>query len=83
MSKIAVTIHFTEAEFKRMIKDDGMEITDKAKFSEIFNSPKFAKNLAADMKDVWIQANEDMDDVEMLYAGMGLGDVVKDPEFND
>jgi hypothetical protein len=83
MSKIAVTIHFTEAEFKRMIKDDGMEITDKAKFSEIFNSAKFAKNLADDMKDVWIQANEDMDDVEMLYAGMGLGDVVKDPEFND
>jgi hypothetical protein len=83
MSKIAVTIHFTEAEFKRMIKDDGMEITDKEKFSKIFNSAKFAKNLAADMKDVWIQANEDMDDVEMLYAGMGLGDVVKDPEFND
>ena len=83
MSKIAVTIHFTEAEFKRMIKDDGMEITDKAKFSQIFNSAKFAKNLAADMKDVWIQANEDMDDVEMLYAGMGLGDVVKDPEMED
>lgn len=83
MSKIAVTIHFTEAEFKRMIKDDGMEITDKAKFSEIFNSPKFAKNMAADMKDVWLQANEDMDDVELLYSGMGLGDVVKDPEFID
>lgn len=83
MSKIAVTIHFTEAEFKRMIKDDGMEITDKAKFSEIFNSPKFAKNLAADMKDVWLQANEDMDDVEMLYAGMGFEGVVVDPEFND
>lgn len=83
MSKIAVTIHFTEAEFKRMIKDDGMEITDKALFSQIFNSAKFAKNLAADMKDVWLQANEDMDDVEMLYAGMGLGDVVKDPEMED
>jgi hypothetical protein len=83
MSKIAVTIHFTEAEFKRMIKDDGFEITDKEKFSKIFNSPKFAKNMAADMKDVWLRANEDMDDVELLYSGMGLGDVVKDPEFND
>jgi len=39
--------------------------------------------MAADMKDVWLQANEDMDDVELLYSGMGLGDVVKDPESND
>ena len=83
MSKIAVTIHFTEAEFKRMILDDGMEIMDKAKFSKIFNSPKFAKNLAADMKDVWLQANEDIDDVEFLYAGMGFEGVVKDPDNND
>ena len=83
MSKITVNIQFTQAEFLRMIKDAGLKVTDRALFSEIFNSPKFAKNLAADIKDVWINTNEEVDDPESLYGGLGLGAVVVDPAFED
>lgn len=72
MSKISITVDFTEAEFKRMIKEVDWKITDQAKFQEIIHSKKFAKALALDLKQVWIQTNEDSGDMDMVLQGLGL-----------
>jgi hypothetical protein len=76
MSKIAITIEFTEAEFKRMIKEAECKITDEAKFVEIINGKKFAKELARDMKDIWKQSNED--DLVVVLQCLGLDECIEE-----
>jgi hypothetical protein len=78
MSKIAITIEFTEAEFKRMIKEAECKITDEAKFVEIINGKKFAKELARDMKDMWKQSNENSGDMESVLQCLGLDECIEE-----
>lgn len=80
MSKIAITIELTEAEFKRMVKRADATITDEAKFLEILRSKKFAERVARDMVCVWRSANEDGDELEVLY-GLGLEKVIEERDF--
>ena len=80
MSKIAITIEFTEAEFKRMIKEAECKITDEAKFVEIINGKKFAKELARDMKDIWKQSNED--DLVVVLQCLGLDECIEEREYS-
>lgn len=81
MSKIAITITFTEKEFRKMIRDAECQITDEAKFVEVFHSKKFAKELAADIKQVWYDANEDNHDMESVLSCMGFDECVEEKEY--
>ena len=80
MSKIAITIEFTEAEFKRMIKEAECKITDETKFVEIINGKKFAKELARDMKDIWKHSNED--DLVAVLECLGLDECIEEKEYS-
>ena len=81
MSKIAITVTFTEAEFRKMIKDAEFEITDEAKFLKIIHSKKFAKTLAADMKLVWEETNEESHDLDMVLAGLDLDECTEEKDY--
>ena len=76
MSKISVVVEFSEAEFKSMLKDADMKITDNAKFSEVFTSKEFAKTLAEDLKEVWQQVNEDSGDMDSMFELFGFDECI-------
>jgi hypothetical protein len=82
MSKITVEVTFTEKEFRKMIKDAEFKITDEAKFLKIINSKKFAKTLAADLKLVWEETNEESHDLDMVIAGLDLDECTEEVEYN-
>ena len=73
MSKITVTVTFTEKQLKELLIGgiEELEITDKAGLKKIFNSKRFAKNLAEDLKYVWTQNVQDEPSYELLEC-MGL-----------
>jgi UDP-3-O-acyl-N-acetylglucosamine deacetylase len=75
MTKITITVEFTEAEFERMVQEAGMQITDAAKFKEILASKTFAQDLAEDLKQVWTETNIDCD-MQEVFEGLGLGECV-------
>ena len=81
MSKIAITVTFTDAEFRKLIKDAEFEITDEAKFLKIIHSKKFAKTLAADLKLVWEETNEESHDLDMVLAGLDLDECTEEKEY--
>ena len=70
MSKIAVTVEFSEKEFKNIIEGTGLDITDNAKFKKIFASKAFAKLLAADLKQVWEENNSGEGDLDCLLESI-------------
>lgn len=79
--KITVEITFTEAEFRKMVKQAECEITDEAEFLKVFYSKKFAKNLAADLKLVWEEANEDNYDLESVLSCMGFDECIEEKAY--
>ena len=81
MSKITVEVTFTEKEFRKLIKDAEFNITDEAKFLKIINSKKFAKTLAADLKLVWGETNEESHDLDMVIAGLDLDECTEEKEY--
>jgi TPP-dependent trihydroxycyclohexane-1,2-dione (THcHDO) dehydratase len=81
MSKIAITVEFTEAEFRKMVKDADCKITDEALFLKVVHSKEFAENLAADLKQVWEETNEDSYDLESVLSCMGFDECVEESEF--
>ena len=81
MSKISITVEFTEAEFKRMVKDADMRITDKDKFKEILTSKAFADALAEDLKQCWESLNEESGDMDCVLEGLGLEECIEEVEF--
>jgi hypothetical protein len=81
MSKIVITVEFTEVEFRKMVKDADSTITDEAKFLKIIHSKKFAKTLASDMKLVWEETNEESYDMDMVLSNLGLDECVEEVEM--
>ena len=79
MRTIAITITFTEAEFKRMVKHAECKITDETRFLEIIHSTHFAKELARDMKDIWKQSNED--DLVVVLQCLGLDECIEERAY--
>ena len=68
MSKITVTVTFTEKELREMLisSQHGIEILDKQRMKKIMASPKFARNLGLDLKHVYRQSCEDAPSYELL-----------------
>ena len=81
MRTIAITITFTEAEFKRMVKHAECKITDETRFLEIIHSTHFAKELARDMKDMWEQSNENSGDMESVLQCLGLDECIEERAY--
>ena len=79
MSKITVTVTFTEKELKELLIDglEGLKVTDKVKMKKIFNSKSFAKDLAEDLKYIWTQNLQDEASYELLEC-MGLEECCED-----
>ena len=74
MNKIAVTVTCTEKELKDLLIGGfatDIEITDKAKMKKIFNSKRFAKDLAYDLKYVWSLNVQDDPSYELIES-LGL-----------
>ena len=82
MSKITIEVTFTEAEFRKMVRDAECEITNEALFLKVIHSKKFAKNLAADLKLVWEETNEDSHDLESVLSCMGFDECVEEKEYS-
>ena len=68
MSKITVTVTFTEKELREMLisSQHGIEILDKPRMKKIMSSPKFARNLGLDLKHGYRQSCEDAPSYELL-----------------
>ena len=73
MNKITVEVTLTEKEFRDMVKDAGLEITDKVGFKKVFNSKAFARALSADLKQCWEDTNSESGDMDCLLEGMFEG----------
>jgi len=56
MNKITVTIEFSEKELQAVFENlPGVEIVDACKMQKIMQSKKFARALAYDVKEAYIQ----------------------------
>jgi len=73
MSKITIEVEFSEKEFKRLIEETGLVVSDKSEFKKVFASKEFARALSADLKQCWESANEDSGDMDCLLEGMFEG----------
>ncbi len=79
--KITVEITFTEEEFRKMVKKAECEITDEAQFLKVFYSKKFAKDLAADVKWAWKQANEESYELEEILGCLGFDECIEEKVY--
>ena len=79
--KITVEITFTEAEFRKMVKEAECEIVDEAQFLKVLYSKKFAKELAGDLKSAWTQANEDSYELEEILGCLGFDECIEEKVY--
>ena len=73
MSKITIEVEFSAKEFKRLIEETGLIVSDKSEFKKVFAGKAFARALAADLKQCWEDANSDSGDMDCLLEGMFEG----------
>ena len=56
-----VSINITDKDLLDMIKTAGLKVKSKAAFKKLIKTPKFKKDVAADILNVWQLQNEDGD----------------------
>ena len=71
MSKaVTLTVTLTHAELKRALKSVGRKVTDRAGFEALLADPVFQKDLALDMKEMWMNGHDEDggDALDMLFG---------------
>ena len=78
MNKITVTIEFSEKELQAVFENlPGVEIVDAHKMQKIMQSKKFARALAYDVKEAYIQTWREKPEWEVLEQ-LGLTVAMED-----
>ena len=78
MNKITVTIEFSEKELQAVFENlPGVEIVDARKMQKIMQSKKFARALAHDVKEAYIQTWREKPEWEVLEE-LGLTVAMED-----
>ena len=78
MNKIIVTIEFSEKELQAVFENlPGVEIVDACKMQKIMQTKKFARALAHDVKEAYIQTWREKPEWEVLEQ-LGLTVAMED-----